>query len=141
MKSRSIVLISVIVSMLIAVSSCNVPWDTPHAIDFPEAFQGSWIAVEGEDNAEITHNRFTIRIQGSYSDTITNSSEYGSSRFDWIEVDTSVENVVTITPKNVSGSVGRTDEFRINDDGTLQIEFGGVNPRSYGPFVKQTQAN
>ena len=134
MRSRSIVLLFVLACALIA-SSCNTRWDTPYAINFPETFQGNWKAVNG-DSVQITHNRFTI---SSGRSPITNESEY-RSRFDWIDIEYT-DDLVTIVPTNVSGSVGRIDTFTINTDGTLSIEFGGEEPRSFGPFSRQTQTS
>lgn len=139
MRFRSIILPFLFAFMLIAASSCNTRWDTTWAINFPESFQGNWVAENGY-TVQITHNRFTISHTGSH-DTISNESEY-RYKFDWIEVGEATDTLVRIVPKNANGmDLGREDTFTINEDRTLSIEFGGTDPRPFGPFTKQAQTN
>ena len=120
MRFRSIILPFLFAFMLIAASSCNTRWDTTWAINFPESFQGNWVAENGY--------------------TVPNESEY-RYKFDWIEVEEATDTLVRIVPWNANGDVGRKDTFTINEDGTLSIEFGGIDPRPFGPFTKQAQTN
>ena len=136
MRPRSIVLPVILVFLVIAAVSCNTRWDTTWAISFPEAFRGDWAAEDGTQ-LKITESRFTISKTGQ--NPITNEGEY-RSKFDWIDVEVT-ETVITIVPTNNNGPVGRTDTFTINADNTLSVEFGGENPRSFGPFSRVVSAN
>ena len=136
MRPRSIVLSVILVFLVIAAVSCNTRWDTTWAISFPEAFRGDWAAEDGTQ-LKITESRFTISKTGQ--SPITNEGEY-RSKFDWIDIKVT-ETVITIVPTNNNGPVGRTDTFTINEDDTLSVEFGGENPRSFGPFSRVVSAN
>ena len=136
MRPRSIVLSVILVFLVIAAVSCNTRWDTTWAIFFPEAFRGDWAAEDGTQ-LKITESRFTISKTGQ--NPITNEGEY-RSKFDWIDVEVT-ETVITIVPTNNNGPVGRTDTFTINADNTLSVEFGGENPRSFGPFSRVVSAD
>ena len=136
MRPRSIVLSVILVFLVIAAVSCNTRWDTTWAISFPEAFRGDWAAEDGTQ-LKITESRFTISKTGQ--NPITNEGEY-RSKFDWIDVKVT-ETVITIVPTNNNGPVGRTDTFTINTDNTLSVEFGGENPRLFGPFSRVVSAD
>ena len=135
MRFRSVVLSISLIFLIIAGTSCNTRWDTTWAIPFPESFRGQWASADGSSSVRITDSRYTISVTGQSS--ITNESEY-RYKFDWIEPDIVSDTLVTVTPTNVSGTTGRVDTFTINDDGTLSIDLGGENPRSFGPFTKQS---
>ena len=136
MRPRSIVLSVILVFLVIAAVSCNTRWDTTWAISFPEAFRGDWAAEDGTQ-LKITESRFTISKTGQ--NPITNEGEY-RSKFDWIDVKVT-ETVITIVPTNNNGPVGRTDTSTINTDNTLSVEFGGENPRLFGPFSRVVSAD
>ena len=136
MRPRSIVLSVILVFLVIAAVSCNTRWDTTWAISFPEAFRGDWAAEDGTQ-LKITESRFAISKTGQ--NPITNEGEY-RSKFDWIDVEVT-ETVITIVPTNNNGPVGRTDTFTINADNTLSVEFGGENPRLFGPFSRVVSAD
>ena len=136
MRPRSIVLSVILVFLVIAAVSCNTRWDTTWAISFPEAFRGDWAAEDGTQ-LKITESRFTISKTGQ--NPITNEGEY-RSKFDWIDIEVT-ETVITIVPTNNNSPVGRTDTFTINADNTLSVEFGGENPRLFGPFSRVVSAD
>ena len=135
MRFRTIILpFTLAIMLLITAVSCNSRWDTIWAIDFPENFRATWVCDDG--NVTITKTRFTITSR-TYGNT-SGENEY-RYKFDWVDDSLNEDGtVITLTPMNVSGSVGRVDTFTLNDDGTLSIEFGGINPRSYGPYTKST---
>ena len=139
MRPRSIVLSVILVFLVIAAVSCNTRWDTTWAISFPEAFRGDWAAEDGTQ-LKITESRFTISKTGQ--SPITNEGEY-RSKFDWIEMEPEpTSTLVSIQPYFAPDvKVDRIDTFTINEDNTLSVEFGGENPRSFGPFSRVVSAD